>query len=42
MVFDYGGVICTPQPDADVALLASAAGVAVPDFQDAYWAYRLS
>ncbi len=42
VVFDYGGVICTPQPDEDVALLAAAAGVPVPDFQRAYWAYRLS
>ncbi|HEY2307444.1 MAG TPA: HAD family phosphatase [Streptosporangiaceae bacterium] len=43
VVFDYGGVICTPQPDEDVALLAAAAGgVPVPDFQGAYWAYRLS
>jgi putative hydrolase of the HAD superfamily len=42
VVFDYGGVICTPQPDADVAALAAAAGVPVPDFQVPYWAYRLS
>ena len=42
VVFDYGGVICTPQPDEDVALLAAAAGVPVPDFQGPYWAYRLS
>jgi putative hydrolase of the HAD superfamily len=42
VVFDYGGVICTPQSDADVALLAAAAGVPVPDFQGPYWAYRLS
>jgi putative hydrolase of the HAD superfamily len=42
VVFDYGGVICTPQPDEDVALMAAAAGVPVPDFQGAYWAYRLS
>lgn len=42
VVFDYGGVICTPQPEGDVALLAAAAGVPVPDFQSAYWAYRLS
>ena len=40
-LFDYGGVICTPQPDSDVALLASAAGVPVPAFCDAYWAHRL-
>jgi putative hydrolase of the HAD superfamily len=42
VVFDYGGVVCTPQPDEDVALLAAAAGVPVPDFQGPYWAYRLS
>jgi putative hydrolase of the HAD superfamily len=42
VVFDYGGVVCTYQPDADVAALASAAGVGVPEFQGAYWAYRLS
>jgi putative hydrolase of the HAD superfamily len=42
VLFDYGGVICTPQPEADVALLASAAAVPVPEFRDAYWAYRLS
>ena len=42
VVFDYGGVICTPQPDADVAVLAAAAGVPVPDFEGPYWAYRLS
>lgn len=42
VVFDYGGVICTPQPDVDVATLAAAAGVPVPDLQGPYWAYRLS
>jgi len=41
VLFDYGGVICTPQPDSDVARLASAAGVPVPAFSDAYWAHRL-
>jgi putative hydrolase of the HAD superfamily len=42
VVFDYGGVICTPQPEADVALMAATVGVPVPDFQRPYWAYRLS
>ena len=42
VVFDYGGVICTPQPNADVAALAAAAGVPVREFQGPYWAYRLS
>lgn len=41
VVFDYGGVICEPQPDADVALLARAAGSTVADFRGAYWAHRL-
>jgi len=41
VLFDYGGVICTPQPDSDVARLAGAAGVPVPAFRDAYWAHRL-
>jgi putative hydrolase of the HAD superfamily len=42
VVFDYGGVICTPQPDADVAALAAAVGVPVPELRGPYWAYRLS
>jgi putative hydrolase of the HAD superfamily len=42
VVFDYGGVICTPQPEEDVALLAAAAGVPLADFRGAYWAHRLS
>ena len=42
VVFDYGGVHCTDQPDEDVVALAAAAGVGVPEFRDAYWAYRLS
>ena len=42
VLFDYGGVICTPQPDSDVELLASAAGVSVPVFSDGYWAHRLA
>ena len=42
VVFDYGGVLCTDQPDEDVVALAAAAGVGVPDFRDAYWAHRLS
>jgi putative hydrolase of the HAD superfamily len=42
VLFDYGGVLSTPQPDAEVALLASVAGAPVPDFRDAYWAHRFS
>ena len=42
VVFDYGGVICTPQPGRDVAAMAAVAGAAVPSFRDAYWARRLA
>src|SRR5437016_14187459 len=42
VLFDYGGVICTHQPDEDVEALAAAAGAGVPEFRDAYWAYRFS
>ncbi len=41
VLFDYGGVICQPQPEAEVALLARAAGCSVADFRDGYWAHRL-
>jgi putative hydrolase of the HAD superfamily len=41
VLFDFGGVICTPQPDEDLAALAAAAGrVSVADFQNAYWPSR--
>jgi putative hydrolase of the HAD superfamily len=42
VLFDYGGVICQPQPEADVALLASAAGCTVGEFRAGYWAHRLA
>jgi putative hydrolase of the HAD superfamily len=41
VLFDYGGVICQPQPEADVALLARAAGCTVQEFCEGYWAHRL-
>jgi putative hydrolase of the HAD superfamily len=41
VLFDYGGVICQPQPEADVALLAEAAGCTIQEFCDGYWAHRL-
>src|SRR5215472_19285462 len=41
VLFDYGGVICQPQPEADVALLARAAGCTIQEFRDGYWAHRL-
>ncbi len=41
VLFDYGGVICEPQPEADRARLAYASGVPAADFAAAYWRYRL-
>ena len=41
VLFDYGGVICQPQQDAEVALLAQAAGGTVQAFSEGFWAYRL-
>jgi putative hydrolase of the HAD superfamily len=41
VLFDYGGVICQPQPEADVALLAGAAGCTIQEFSEGYWAHRL-
>ncbi len=41
VLFDYGGVICYPQPAADVARLAAAAGGSMAEFEAAYWPYRL-
>ena len=41
VLFDYGGVICQPQPEADVALLARAAGCTIQELCDGYWAHRL-
>jgi putative hydrolase of the HAD superfamily len=42
VLFDYGGVICQPQWEADVANLARAAGGSVPEFSEGYWAHRLA
>ena len=41
VLFDYGGVICELQSDADRARLASASGGPAADFEAAYWRYRL-
>jgi putative hydrolase of the HAD superfamily len=41
VLFDYGNVICAPQPERDVARLAEVAGCTVADLLTPYWAYRL-
>jgi putative hydrolase of the HAD superfamily len=42
VMFDYGGVICSPQPERDLAAMAAVAGSRVPEFRHAYWARRLA
>jgi putative hydrolase of the HAD superfamily len=41
VLFDYGGVICHPQSEEDVGLLARAAGCSVAELEAAYWPSRL-
>jgi putative hydrolase of the HAD superfamily len=41
VLFDYGGVICELQSEADRARLVSASGRPAADFEAAYWRYRL-
>jgi putative hydrolase of the HAD superfamily len=41
VLFDYGGVICELQSEADRARLASASGGPAAGFEAAYWRYRL-
>jgi len=40
VMFDFGGVISTPQPEADVAAMAAVAGVTVPELRSGYWPLR--
>ena len=40
VMFDFGGVICTPQPEQDVAALAATAGTTAGEFAAAYWPSR--
>lgn len=42
VIFDYGGVICHPQTEADLARLAGAAGCSREKFEEAYWPHRLA
>jgi putative hydrolase of the HAD superfamily len=42
LLFDYGNVICYPQPPRAVERLAEAAGATVADFSAGYWKYRLA
>ncbi|MGO9079809.1 MAG: HAD family hydrolase [Streptosporangiaceae bacterium] len=41
VLFDYGRVVSTLQPDSDLAALAAAAGAAVAELLEPYWRWRL-
>jgi putative hydrolase of the HAD superfamily len=40
LLLDYGGVLCTPQPEEDRAALVRAAGAEPAEFWAAYWRDR--
>jgi putative hydrolase of the HAD superfamily len=42
VLFDYGGVLCHPQPERDLALMAGVAGCTVAELEAAYWPSRLA
>lgn len=41
ILFDYGNVICLPQPEREIGLFAERAGCSVREFTHAYWPHRL-
>ena len=41
VIFDYGKVLCLPQPASDVEALAAIAGVPAPRFRELYWKHRV-
>ena len=40
LIFDYGGVLVTPQSEEDQAAMAALVGIPVERFHDLYWARR--
>ena len=42
MIFDYGNVLCRPQPPADVAAMAAILNLPRDRFEQIYWRYRLA
>lgn len=40
VLFDFGQVICLPQPRESVEKMAELAGLSVPDLEAGYWRYR--
>jgi putative hydrolase of the HAD superfamily len=41
LMFDYGQVLCLPQPREDVEAMAALLQVPTGRFEEVYWAYRL-
>ena len=41
IIFDYGNVLCLPQPAEDIQAMAAALGMPVADFSKIYWRDRL-
>jgi putative hydrolase of the HAD superfamily len=42
VIFDYGNVLCKPQPPADVAAMAEILALPVDRFEEIYWRRRLA
>jgi putative hydrolase of the HAD superfamily len=40
VIFDYGNVLCAPQPREDVAALAAVFDAPIPAYEEAYWEKR--
>ncbi len=41
VIFDYGNVLCQPQPVADTQAMASILDLPVPRFAESYWQFRV-
>jgi len=41
IIFDYGNVLCVPQPSQDVEAMAAIFQVSPERFEEVYWPYRL-
>ena len=42
VIFDYGNVLCYPQNDSDVRLMAERCAMPLQRFHDLYWKFRLA
>ena len=42
IIFDYGNVLCEPQPEADVQAMADAVSMSLATFKSAYWRWRVA